>query len=106
MTKDDCIARIEKMEQLMDRCCDACTLLEQALCRYEETEQAMEQLAAYYLDGGPWAMDCEADAAGLLPQNLKRGVLSQDALWNLFVQRRELQQEMLRLSGRTEAESE
>ena len=43
MTKDDCIARIEKMEQLMDRCCDAYTLLEQALCRYEETEQAMAQ---------------------------------------------------------------
>ena len=106
MTTQERIARIAHMEQLMDRCSEACAQLAQALCRFEEAERDMQQLAAYYFDGGPWAEDCEADAAGLLPQELKRGVLSQDALWELFSQRRELQTEMHRLSGQADAETE
>ena len=31
-----------------------------------------------------WRKDFEADEAGKLPQDLKRGVLSEDGLWNLL----------------------
>ena len=106
MTSEERAARIAHMEQLMDRSSEAYALLEQALCRYEEAERDMQQLAEYYFDGGPWMQDCEADAAGLLPQGLKRGVLSEDALWDLFVQRRELQQDLQRLSALAETEAD
>ena len=33
---------------------------------------------------GQWKEDYEADEAGQLPSGLKRGVLSQDALYNLL----------------------
>ena len=37
-----------------------------------------------YMDSGQWLSDFEADEAGLLPPRLKRGVLSEDGLYNLL----------------------
>ena len=44
--------------------------------------QDMQTLAAY-LDG-EWRADYEADEQGCIPKDLKRGVLSQDGLYNLI----------------------
>ena len=65
----DIIERIEHMEALYDR----------AL----ETGKIPAELTDYYI-GGQWLSDYMADERGELPQNLKRGVLSQDGLWNLL----------------------
>ncbi len=46
-------------------------------------KDARAELAAY-LDGGGWLADFELDEAGLLPSQLKRGVLSEDGLYNLL----------------------
>jgi len=60
------ITRIRKMEKVYDRVRkDIATLRE-----YEES--------------GLWLQDYEADERGELPKDLKRGVLSQDALDDLF----------------------
>ena len=37
-------------------------------------------------ENGCWRQDYEADEAGALPENLKRGVLSQDALYDLLAE--------------------
>ena len=37
-----------------------------------------------YMDNGQWLADYEADERGELPQDLKRGVLSEDGLYNLI----------------------
>ena len=37
-----------------------------------------------YYESGEWLKDYELDEKGLLPANLKRGVLSQDALYDLL----------------------
>jgi len=37
-----------------------------------------------YMDGGQWLEDYAADERGELPETLKRGVLSQDGLYNLL----------------------
>ena len=37
-----------------------------------------------YYDGGQWLRDYELDEQGLIPKDLKRGVLSQDGLYNLL----------------------
>ena len=46
----------------------------------------LEMLAALtdYYEKGQWLEDYQADEQGLLPEGLKRGVLSEDGLWNLL----------------------
>ena len=39
-----------------------------------------------YYTSGEWERDYEADEAGLFPPDLKRGVLSQDGLYNLLTE--------------------
>ena len=39
---------------------------------------------ARYLDSGLWLKDYQLDELGLLPKDLKRGVLSQDGLYDLL----------------------
>lgn len=64
------IARIQKMEKLYDAALKG--------------NQGGIGLLKRYMDSGLWQKDYEADEAGLLPTDLKRGVLSQDGLWNLL----------------------
>ena len=47
------------------------------------TPEDISVLAAY-MDGGDWRADYEADEQGLIPRCMKRGVLSQDGLYNLL----------------------
>ena len=47
------------------------------------TGQIPRELREYY-ENGQWLRDYEADERGELPGGLKRGVLSQDGLWNLL----------------------
>ena len=73
----------------MDRVQAAAARLEQALDAWEAAQQEL-RLLTDYLDSGLWRQDYEADEAGQLPPDLKRGVLSQDGLWNLLERVREL----------------
>ena len=43
----------------------------------------MKELAAYYEDDD-WREDFEADEAGKLPADLKRGVLSEDGIYDVL----------------------
>lgn len=54
------------------------TLAEQRAMR-----QSLAVLASYYRSR-EWKEDFAADEAGLLPRSLKRGILSEDGLWNLL----------------------
>ncbi len=81
--------RIRRMEALMDRVSAAAERLELALADWDETRPAREELAAY-LESPLWREDLEADEAGLLPQELKRGVLSEDGLYDLLERADEL----------------
>lgn len=75
--------RIARFEALFDQAVRAAADLEYALDAFNDCGDALAELAAYY-DGGQWRRDYEADERGLLPARLKRGVLSQDGLWNLL----------------------
>lgn len=63
--------RIQRYEKLFD----------EALA--QPTPENLRLLEAYYTSG-EWLEDYEADERGELPPDLKRGVLSQDALYNLL----------------------
>ena len=55
----------------------------------EEIRFRLALLDEYYTSG-EWLEDYEADEAGLLPKDMKRGVLSQDGLYDLLEEWRDL----------------
>jgi len=72
----DEIERIAQMEAHMDR-------VRAALNAVEAAREPLRVLIEYY-EGGQWRRDYERDEAGRLPSDLKRGVLSEDGLYNLI----------------------
>ncbi len=48
-----------------------------------EREKLLGELSNYY-NSDEWKRDFAADEAGLLPKDLKRGVLSEDGIYNLL----------------------
>ena len=99
MDQDERIRRIAGMEEKMDAALAAAAELERALEHWQRVQPALSALAAYY-DGGDWLSDYTEDEAGLLPEELKRGVLSEDGLFDLLERARELQS---RLAEETDA---
>ena len=77
------IERIRKMEQLFDLAKEAMEEPMISLETYEKAQEAIAVLSEYY-GSKEWKQDYADDEAGLLPKDLKRGVLSEDGLWNLL----------------------
>jgi len=75
------IERIAHYEELLDEVTAACAAYEAARARLEAAGPLAAQLARYYT-GGEWLRDFAADEAGLLPAQLRRGVLSEDAVYD------------------------
>ena len=48
-----------------------------------QKKKALAELEKYYTSD-TWKQDFAADEAGLLPKELKRGVLSEDGVYNLL----------------------
>ena len=83
------IERIKQMELRLDRASSALMDLSAALEKYNEAQDDISQLDAYYTSD-EWKQDFAADEAGELPPSLRRGVLSEDAIWNVLSDNREL----------------
>ena len=77
------IERIRHMEQLYDLATEAMKEQPMSASTHAKAQEAMAELAAYY-GSDEWKQDFADDEAGLLPKDLKRGVLSEDGLWNLL----------------------
>ena len=71
------------MEDRYDEVTRVLAALEEAVDEYEDFKSEIDALKEY-MASGQWKEDYEADEAGQLPSGLKRGVLSQDALYNLL----------------------
>ncbi len=79
------ICRIMTMEERMDRARKAVQDLQNAMEQLEAVKKDVDALSDYY-ENGTWRQDYEADEAGMLPKDLKRGVLSQDALYDILTE--------------------
>ena len=77
------IERIRRMEQLFDLAKEAMEKPMMSLDTYEMAQKAIAVLSEYY-GSKDWKQDYADDEAGLLPKDLKRGVLSEDGIWNLL----------------------
>ncbi len=75
------IERIRRNEEILDELTAAVSEAERALERLEALRGKVKELKAYY-SGGDWSADYEDDERGLLPGDLKRGVLSEDDVWD------------------------
>lgn len=84
------IARIQAMEQQFDSVSQALDSAPDRL-KAPDIRSAVQALRDYYTNG-QWLCDYELDELRLLPHNLKRGVLSQDGLYNLLCALDELPQ--------------
>lgn len=78
------IERIMYMEQILDEAEAAVEELRKALERCCLLKSAVQELERYYT-GPEWKQDYRDDCEGRLPESLKRGVLSEDAVYNLLV---------------------
>ena len=78
--------RITQMEAILDRGEAVLSALNGALEQYRALAPELDRLAEYY-SSAAWREDFEADEAGLLPADLRRGVLSEDGIWNLLADR-------------------
>ena len=83
------VARIYRMEEILDKSCKAVRDLQEALNRYVALEEEIRELELYYT-GGQWQKDFADDEAGKLPRNIRRGVLSEDAVFDFLALRDEV----------------
>jgi len=82
------IERIRRMEQCFDALQSAAN--RSPAVRWEEAPlNAQLQSLLQYYEGGQWLQDYTLDETGLLPKDLKRGVLAQDAVSDFLDQIRE-----------------
>jgi hypothetical protein len=83
------IKRIKRMERKLNRVSRAVKRLSAALDEYTGVQDDIRELEAYY-GSEVWKQDFADDEKGLLPTNLKRGVLSEDAIWNVLTDNHEI----------------
>lgn len=81
-TVSEAVARVSRMEELFDFV-SAVLQNESEELYSADIQDAIEILSDYY-SNGDWLHDYELDEQRLLPSELKRGVLSQDGLYDLL----------------------
>ena len=97
------IDRISEMERHMERASAAVMELSAALDKYEEAQESISVLSDYY-DSDDWKRDFADDEVGRLPAGLKRGVLSEDGIWNLLNDNRDLMERIRRYTVESDEE--
>lgn len=89
----DQMERIREMERRMERAGRALGELSAALENYRAVQEDLEILEDY-LRSPRRREDLAADEAGLLPPTLRRGVLSEDGLYDLLKENDALRREL------------
>lgn len=79
------LQRIIKMERYFDELLED-NFKNPGLLRTSQIFQDKINVLEEYYQSGLWLQDYECDERGELPKNLKRGILSQDALYDFFAE--------------------
>ena len=79
------VCRVTEMERHLDALQKAADETPMELKNNAQLCAMLRQLTDYY-ENGQWLRDYTLDEQGLLPADLKRGVLSEDAVYNLLAQ--------------------
>lgn len=77
------ISRITKLEKLFDDLKFSFEKSKEEFYKNKNLQRKLKSLTNYY-ENGKWLKDYQLDEENLLPKNLKRGILSQDGIYNFL----------------------
>ena len=83
--------------EAFERASEVVAGLSSSLEKFAQLQESVDALEAYY-GSKEWKKDFRDDEKGLLPTDLKRGVLSEDGVWNLLEEIRAIKERMQDLS--------
>ena len=90
------VERIKAMEKCLEESKAAIEEMSAALAAYEAAQKSYRKLCDYY-GSGKWLKDYEDDEKGKLPKNLKRGVLSEDAVYDVITENHDITSRLLKI---------
>ena len=93
----DQITRINRYEDILSKSTKTINDVKKSLNALKKLEPDIEYLNNYY-GSDEWYQDINDDNLGLLPKNIKKGILSEDAIYNLLMDNKEIAIEMLELA--------
>ena len=77
------ISRVTKMEKIFDDLRFSFEKSKEEFYKNKNLQRKLKVLTNYY-ENGKWLKDYQLDEENLLPKNLKRGILSQDGIYNFL----------------------
>jgi len=80
---EEVLERVREMERRFDALQSAAEDDPAAVWEDDLLQESLRSLTRYY-ESGQWLRDYEVDEKGLLPRGMKRGVLAQDAVYDLL----------------------
>ncbi len=80
--------RIYRMEAILQKATQTLNTLDANILELQQVQGDIQELADYY-DSPEWRKDFEADEKGLFSSDLRRGVLSEDGIYNLLERNKE-----------------
>ena len=80
---------IYEMESILNKAVEKMDALEKMIAEYKDFQPEIRKLETYYTSP-QWKEDLAMDEAGKFPEKLKRGVLSEDGIWNALERNQEL----------------
>ena len=94
LKRDNVPPTLYKMEDILQKANHTLNTLEASIFDLQHMQDDIQKLADYY-GSKQWRKDFEADEQGLYPEDLRRGVLSEDGIYNLLERNKEVM-EMLK----------
>lgn len=91
--QNDQIKRIKQMERHLNKANKAICSLKKSIENFKNNSGPIHELEQYYTSP-LWKKDFQDDHKGILPSNLKRGVLSEDGIYNLLENLKEIKEEL------------
>ncbi len=95
--KTEQIKRIERMESILYEQTKASEEFKEALEKFAKNQRAYRELREYYVSD-EFMQDVDDDERGKLPADLKRGVLSEDLVYDLIFENHLISIQMLELA--------
>ncbi len=77
------------MERVFGEILEAQDSVEMAVEKYKSLQDKVKKLERYY-SGKQWKEDYSMDERGEIPTDVKRGVLSEDGIYNMLERNREI----------------
>ena len=94
------ITRINKYENILNTSKKLLKKLEKTLIKYNQLQSELRELDSYY-GSEEWYQDVADDNSGLISSNINRGILSEDAVFDLLTENHDIAIKMLEVATNT-----